>query len=130
MTAPATPSCSTRGGIGHLGVEFSPQSDRLVSTSTAGTLYVWTIGSSKRPVRLAAPDSSRFYRLSFSADGSRIAAFYLRLVTDSTTHELVEFTPSREARVFNADGSGTPLRLPLSDDEPRPRISAAGGTGW
>ncbi|HPV73306.1 MAG TPA: caspase family protein [Gemmatimonadaceae bacterium] len=111
------------------GVEFSPQSDRLVSTSTAGTLYVWTIGSSKRPVRLAAPDSSRFYRLSFSADGSRIAAFYLRLVTDSTTHELVEFTPSREARVFNADGSGTPLRLPLSDDE-LPTEDFGGGGDW
>jgi len=109
------------------GVEFSPQSDRLVSASTGGSLYVWTIGSSARPVRLAAPDSSRFYSLSFSPDGRRIAAFYLRLVHDSATHELVDFAPSREARVFNADGSGTPLRIPLGEDElPTSDFGAAG----
>ena len=64
-----------------------------------------------------------------SADGSRIAAFYLRLVTDSTTHELVDFTPSREARVYNADGSGTPLRLPLGDHE-LPTEDFGGGGDW
>lgn len=99
------------------GVEFSPQSDRLVSVATVGSLYVWTIGATERPVRLAAPDSSRLYRMSFSPDGSHIAAFYLRDVYDSTTHELADFTPSREARVFNADGSGAPLTIPLGDNE-------------
>lgn len=99
------------------GVEFSPQSDRLVSAATGGSLYVWTIGSTTRPVRLAAPDSSRLYRMSYSPDGSRIAAFYLQNVYDSTTHELADFTPSREARVFRADGSGTPMHIPLGDNE-------------
>lgn len=98
-------------------VAFSPQSDRLVSAATGGALYVWTIGSSERPVRLAPPDSSRLYRMTFSPDGSHIAAFYLRNVYDTITHELADFTPSREARVFKADGSDAPFRIPLGVNE-------------
>ena len=67
---PRTPSLQHEGAV--LSASFSPEGDRVATSTQSGEVIVWNLSSAKKIAEINEP-GSRFTRALFSPDGQRVA---------------------------------------------------------
>lgn len=79
---------------------WSPDGNNLVSASSDGTTLIWDISTGETPIEITSKSDLRFYSLSWSSDGSRIAALRstdgMILIWDAETGKELSFNQSNK----------------------------------